>query len=189
MAGTNRIWFTANNPPLRAGEAWLKTARAAPAPYLGIWPNNQVGRGRRTRRCFEPNSSRLACGQQPCCNAERRAAVFAAPHRGALQRRAESWHVAQRRGYSKAHQIHASAMAIADRIWFSPQANSKKQGKLGPNGRAPREALYSCMRERGKRAGGPRSPTPFLNQIRAAWRAGQQPGPEARKPAGPRAVL
>ena len=34
------------------GEAWLKMARAAPAPYLGDWPDNQVGRGRRTRRIF-----------------------------------------------------------------------------------------------------------------------------------------
>ena len=56
----------------------------------------------------------------------------------------------------------------AARIWFPPEADSKKQGKLGPDGGAPREAQYSCMRKRGKPADGPRSPPHFLNQIRDA---------------------
>jgi hypothetical protein len=55
------------------------------------------------------------------------------------------------------------ARGSVDRIRFPPKADSKKQGKLGPDAGAPREALYLCMRERGKPVDGPRSPPPFLN--------------------------
>ena len=75
--------------------------------------------------------------------------------------------------------IHAPALATAARIWFPPTADSKKQGKLGLNGRFPREAQYSCMRKRGKRAGKPRSPPPFLNQIRDAWLTANNPARSA----------
>jgi hypothetical protein len=46
---------------------------------------------------------------------------------------------------------------------FPRMRDSKKQGKLGPDAGAPREALYLCMRERGKLADGPRSPPLFSN--------------------------
>jgi len=52
------------------------------------------------------------------------------------------------------------------RIRFPPEADSEKQGKLGLDVGAPREALYSCMRERGKPADSLRSPPPFSNRIR-----------------------
>jgi hypothetical protein len=44
--------------------------------------------------------------------------------------------------------------------------DSQKQGKSGPDVPAPREARYSCMRERGNGADEPESPPRFANQIR-----------------------
>ncbi len=48
------------------------------------------------------------------------------------------------------------------RIWLPELARaSKKQGKLRSDAGAPRAALYSCMRKRGKPADGLRSPKHF----------------------------
>jgi hypothetical protein len=44
----------------------------------------------------------------------------------------------------------------------------KKQGKLGPDVPAPREAQYSRMRERGNGTNGLKSPKSFSNEIRTA---------------------
>ena len=50
-------------------------------------------------------------------------------------------------------------------------ADFAKQGKLGLDVGAPREALDLTPCERGKPAGGPRSPPPFANRIRSHFTA------------------
>ena len=52
------------------------------------------------------------------------------------------------------------------RIWFPALRDSQKQGKLGLDVGAPREALDLTPCERGKPADGPRSPPHFANLIR-----------------------
>jgi hypothetical protein len=62
--------------------------------------------------------------------------------------------------------VAAQRDVIVWRIWFPPEADSEKQGKLGLDAGAPRKALDLIPCERGKPADGPRSPPPFSNQIR-----------------------
>ena len=57
---------------------------------------------------------------------------------------------------------------VAGRISLPAERDLKKQGKSGSDGPAPREALYSRMRERGNGTDGPESPPPFSNEIRTA---------------------
>ena len=57
---------------------------------------------------------------------------------------------------------------VAGRISLPPAADLKKQGQSGSDVPAPREAPYSCMRERGNGADEPESPPPFSNEIRTA---------------------
>ena len=57
---------------------------------------------------------------------------------------------------------------VAGRILLPAQRDLKKQGKSGSDAPAPREALYSCMREHGNGADEPESPPSFSNEIRTA---------------------
>ena len=70
---------------------------------------------------------------------------------------------------SEARPVRRSFLAKADvtvwRIWVSAERTSQKQGKLGLDAGAPREALDLTPCKRGKPAGGPRSPPLFSNQI------------------------
>ncbi len=56
---------------------------------------------------------------------------------------------------------------------FPRKRDLKKQGKSGSDGLAPREALYSRMRERGNSVDEPESPPPFSNEIRPAIKHGR----------------
>ena len=74
--------------------------------------------------------------------------------------------VAPSKGGPILRSFRAQEDAIVGRIRFPPEADSKRQGKLGLHVGAPREALDFIPCERGKPAGGLRSPPLFTNRIR-----------------------